>query len=295
MRQLQIMTGIRRFSLILLFFAAVALGQPAGGSPPAAKLIEQRIKNLRSLADDVRAVETRKLALEIRGLSNAGDELNLALDLSNYATEGDFGRDTLHEVAVTIADGIRKLGASAPNGAFDELARLVHYEGVDVALDVALDVTSDDPRFRNALAQLDAVDKIRQQAGFTLQDLSGRSWSLKHLQGKVVLVNFWATWCPPCRKEMPDLETLYRRWSSHGLVVLAVSDDEEAKIRSFIAAQKYTYPILLDPEGVVNKRFLIQGIPKTLVYDRTGKLTAQSSDMRTMGQFEEMLKRAGLK
>ena len=66
------------------------------------------------------------------------------------------------------------------------------------------------------------------------------------------------------------------------------------KVRPFIAAQKYTCPILLDPGGAINKRFLVQGIPKSLVYDRTGKLVAQSPDMRTMTQFLEMLKRAGL-
>ena len=93
---------------------------------------------------------------------------------------------------------------------------------------------------------------------------------------------------------MPDLETLHHRFSDKGLVILAISDEDDAKVRPFIAAQKYTYPILLDPAGAVNKRFLIQGIPKTLVFDRNGKLVAQSSDMRTLGQFLEMLKQAGL-
>ena len=93
---------------------------------------------------------------------------------------------------------------------------------------------------------------------------------------------------------MPDLETLHHRFSDQGLVILAISDEEAGKVRPFIAAQKYTYAILLDPESAVNKRFLIQGIPKTLVFNREGKLVAQSSDMRTMGQFADMLKQAGL-
>ena len=137
------------------------------------------------------------------------------------------------------------------------------------------------------------MDKTRQQASFTLKDL-GKEWDLKQLRGQVVLVNFWATWCPPCRKEMPDLETLHHKFADKGLVILAISDEEGSKVQPFIAEQKYTYPVLLDPGGAVNKRFLIQGIPKTVVYDRSGKLVAQSSDMRTMGQFREMLKRAGL-
>jgi len=110
----------------------------------------------------------------------------------------------------------------------------------------------------------------------------------------VVLVNFWATWCPPCRKEMPDLEMLYRQFKDQGLVILAISDEVESKVRPFVAEQKVTYPILLDPGRKVNDLFQIEGIPKTFVYDRSGKLVAQSIDMRTRRQFLEMLAQAGL-
>lgn len=89
-------------------------------------------------------------------------------------------------------------------------------------------------------------------------------------------------------------QALYQRFSAKGLAVLAISDEDQAKVRPFIAAQKYRYPILLDPGGNINRRFLIQGIPKSLVYDHTGKLVAQSPDMRTMSQFLDMLRRTGL-
>jgi peroxiredoxin len=269
--------------LALLVIPGAMFGAQQAGS--SAKSLEQRIHKLRSLPDDVRAVETRNLATEIRALGNHNEELTVALDLSNFATEGDFGRDTLKDVAETIIEAIRKV-PNSPDTAFDELARLMHYEHADVRLE--------DPRLARAMARLDAVDQTRQQADFTLTDTGGKSWTLKQLQGKVVLVNFWATWCPPCRKEMPDLESLHNRFAREGLVVLAISEEEDAKVRPFIAARKYSYPILLDPAGIVNKRFLIQGIPKTLVFDRKGKLVAQSSDMRTMHQFLEMLEQAGL-
>ena len=276
-----------RYSLPALLCAVAALAQQspsvAGSSP--AKAIGDRIHNLRSLADDVRAVETKNLALEIRALPSPEEELTLALSLSNYATEGDFGRDTLHDVALTVADAAAKAPADSEL-AYPELARLVHYEGVELKLT--------DPKFQKEIAALEATDKIRRQSDFTLNDLKGKSWTLKQLQGQVVLVNFWATWCPPCRKEMPDLEALHKRFAAKGLVILAISDEEAAKVRPFIAEQKYTYPILLDPASLMNKRFLIQGIPKSLVYDRTGKLVAQSSDMRTMNQFLAMLKQAGI-
>jgi peroxiredoxin len=125
--------------------------------------------------------------------------------------------------------------------------------------------------------------------------LQGKSWTLKDLRGKVVVVNFWATWCPPCRKEMPDLDALYQQFKDQGLIILAISDEEVAKVQPFIEQRKISYPILLDPGRKVNDLFEVEGIPKSFVYDRDGKLVAQSIDMRTRGQFLEMLGRAGLK
>lgn len=272
---------VTAFWLLLL----AAAGQQQLDSKDPAKAIEQQIHGLRALPDDVRAASTRQLAIRIREVSSPAEKLGLALSLSGLSTEGDFGRDTLQEVANTLTEAIRQ---ARPNeDAYAELARLVHYEHVNASLD--------DPKFAAAMAKLDDDDRIRQDADFSLKDLSGKKWELRQLRGKVVLVNFWATWCPPCRKEMPDLEKIYHQFSKQGLVVLAISDEKAAKVNPFIAAGKYDYPILLDPGRAVHERFRIQGIPKTLVYDRSGKLVAQSSDMRTMGQFREMLNQAGLR
>jgi thiol-disulfide isomerase/thioredoxin len=171
--------------------------------------------------------------------------------------------------------------------AYSELARLAHYEHVPVSVN--------DPAFTAALEKMAEDDRIRQEADFTLRDLEGTPWALKQLHGKVVLVNFWATWCPPCRKEMPDLEKLHQRFGPKGLVILAISDENSDKVTPYIAQGKYTYPILLDPGRAVNERFRIEGIPKSLVYDRTGRLVAQAPDMRTMHQFLGMLAQAGLR
>ena len=111
----------------------------------------------------------------------------------------------------------------------------------------------------------------------------------------MVLVNFWATWCPPCRKELPDLEALYARFKGRGLVVLGISDEDVAKVQPFVAQNKMTYPILLDPGRKVNALFAVQGIPRTFIYDRSGKLAAQAIDMRTQRQFLELLGRAGMR
>ena len=255
------------------------------------KPIAEQIRGLRALPDDVRPHVTKNLAIEIRQLPVTPNKLRLANSLAMLSTEGDFGHDMLQEVATTLAAALREQPLPAKQGQpprpYVELAELVRYEHVEATLD--------DPQFTAAISKIEADNVRREQADFTLAELGGKTWTLKEQRGKVVLLNFWATWCPPCRKEMPDLETLYRQFKDRGLVILAVSDEDAGKVRPFIAEQKVTYPILLDPGRKVNELFQIEGIPKTFVYDRNGKLVAQSIDMRTRRQFLEMLAQAGLK
>jgi peroxiredoxin len=166
------------------------------------------------------------------------------------------------------------------------LASLVRYEHLEVSVD--------SPAYRAAMAKLEEADRSRLSLDFALSDMKGGKWSMQDLRGKVVLVNFWATWCPPCRREMPDMEGLYQRFGPRGLVILAISDEDSAKVQPFIAEHKYSYPILLDPGRTVNKLFGVEGIPKSFLYGRDGKLVAQAIDRRTERQFLEMLKLAGL-
>jgi peroxiredoxin len=256
------------------------------------KPIVDQIRTLRKLDDATRARTTKDLALQIRALPVTANKLQLAGALSNLSTEGDFGRDTLQEVTKTLADALREQPPARgkqgePDSLYVELASLVRYEHMQAK--------SDDPQFADAMARLEADDAKRQNADFTLTDLQGKSWHLRDLRGKVVLVNFWATWCPPCRKEMPDLQALYDKYKDNGLVVLSISDEETAKVAPFIAEKKISYPVLLDPGRKVNDAFIVDGIPKSFVYDRNGKLVAQSIDMRTRGQFQEMLAQAELR
>ena len=280
------------------FFFACALVRPLNSHAADEKIawsdqekpIVEQLRGLRKLPDDVRARTTKELALQIRQLPVTPNKLRLAGALANLSTEGDFGHDTLQEVANTLAAALRQQPQPGKNGEPDslyvELASLVRYEHVQASLDT--------PQFAAAMAKLEADDAKRQQADFTLTDLQGKTWNLKDQRGKVVLLNFWATWCPPCRKEMPDLEALYSRFKDKGLVVLAISDEDSAKVSPFLAQRNITYPVLLDPGRKVHEQLEIEGIPKSFVYDRNGKLVAQSIDMRTQRQFLEMLAQAGL-
>jgi peroxiredoxin len=246
--------------------------------------IEDRLHHLRDLPDAERVKVTGELALEIRRLPATSKKKEaLAEHLAGLVTEGDPGQDTLQEVATTLAEALREGG---PASAYTALAQLVRYEHVRTSVD--------DPQFAAAMKNLEANDQNRQHADFTLTDLNGMKWNLRALAGKVVLVNFWATWCPPCRKELPDLNALYERFGARGLVILAISDEEAAKVKPFVARQSLTYPVLLDPGRKVNDMFHVEGIPKSFVYGRDGKLVAEAIDMRTRRQFLAMLQSAGL-
>jgi peroxiredoxin len=93
---------------------------------------------------------------------------------------------------------------------------------------------------------------------------------------------------------MPDLQALYDQYKDQGFVVLAIDDEEAAKVSPFVVERNISYPVLLDPGRKVNEAFVVEGIPKSFVYDRDGNLVAQSIDMRTRSQFQQMLAQAGL-
>ncbi|HXX16194.1 MAG TPA: TlpA disulfide reductase family protein [Candidatus Eremiobacteraceae bacterium] len=254
------------------------------------KPILEKIRTLRKLDQEERARTTKQLALQIRQLPAGINKVRLANMLANLSTEGDFGHDMLQEVATTLQAALREAPVpatpSGPPAPYVELAQLVRYEHVQAAMDV--------PQYAAAVAKLEADDARNQHANFSLLDLSGKRWTLQNLHGNVVLVNFWATWCPPCRSEMPDLQALYEQFKNQGFIVLAISDEPDTKVTPFIEQFHYTYPILLDPDRKVHEAFGVEGIPKSFVYDREGNLVTQSIDMRTKRQFLEMLAHAGL-
>jgi thiol-disulfide isomerase/thioredoxin len=108
---------------------------------------------------------------------------------------------------------------------------------------------------------------------FVLPRLDGSVQKLSNYRGKIVLVNMWATWCPPCIEEMPLLDGLEKTYGPRGLVVLGLAGDEEpGRVRSFLEKNPVSFDVLLDVGGEVGTRYGITGYPETFVVDREGRL-----------------------
>lgn len=106
---------------------------------------------------------------------------------------------------------------------------------------------------------------------FTLPSLAGEPMTLSDLPGQVVLVNIWATWCPPCRAEMPAIETVYQRYRDQGFTVLAVNQMEpQAAVADFVQELGLTFPIVLDSRGSVSQLYRVQAVPTTFFVGRDG-------------------------
>jgi len=122
-------------------------------------------------------------------------------------------------------------------------------------------------------ANVQIYDQPVSPQGFTLPFLNGGSASLSSFRGKVVILNFWATWCPPCRAEMPSMEVLYQRFKNQGLEMLAVNLQEDAgTVRQFIQSHRYTFPVMLNIDGRIGSLYGVRGIPTSFIIDRRGMI-----------------------
>ncbi len=108
---------------------------------------------------------------------------------------------------------------------------------------------------------------------FSLQTRDGKTLSLEDLRGEVVMINFWATWCGPCRQEMPLLEQIYQRYSGLGFTLLGVNVEEHsADADRFLAETPVSFPILFDPNNEVSKQYGVRAMPSTVIVDRQGNV-----------------------
>ncbi len=281
---------MRCFNCVLLFVSLLAVPSVLPGQAAQSSVIKQ-LDGLRAVPDAQRPAATTKIANDIRTLPAGLPKLKLADELSHLVTEGDPGRETLQAVADTLAQALKETPQpAAKNGtpamAYMDLAKLARYEGTTTDLK--------DAQMDKADQILAANDADVEKADFTLKDLNGKKVTLSALRGKIVLVNFWATWCPPCQKEMQDLDLIYTHYQPEGLAILSLSSENPFTIGSYLNNKNYHPPVLLDDGGKVAKEFHVDSLPRSFVFDREGKLVAEAIDMRTQRQFFMMLAKAGL-
>jgi cytochrome c biogenesis protein CcmG/thiol:disulfide interchange protein DsbE len=125
---------------------------------------------------------------------------------------------------------------------------------------------------------------------FTLDTLDGRRVSLSDYEGSIVLVNLWATWCEPCRTEVPDIEAAYRAHQDEGFVVLGVDLQEPAEtVKPFVNQFGITYPVLLDAKGEVMKAYRGLGLPMSVIVGQDGVIRVRHTGVLTAAQLDEYL------
>jgi thiol-disulfide isomerase/thioredoxin len=142
--------------------------------------------------------------------------------------------------------------------------------------------------------QLEPAPKVGHLApDFVLKDLDGNTIRLSDLRGKMVFINFWATWCPPCRAEMPEIEAVHQEYKDKGVVVLGVDISEpESTVRQYVQQGGFSWPIVLDSTGKVARDYQIAAIPTSFFLDREGVIRAVNVGAMTSRAMEEKLAEA---
>ena len=144
--------------------------------------------------------------------------------------------------------------------------------------------------------QFSPVTPLIAAPDFTLEDMDGESYKLHDYRGKVVLVNFWATWCPPCRKEMPALEALYKKLGGDSFAVLAVNQWEDPDhVFAYTGELNVfpTFPILFDPESKISADYGVKGLPTSFLIDKKGRLAYRAVGGRAFDhpEVERLIRR----
>jgi cytochrome c biogenesis protein CcmG/thiol:disulfide interchange protein DsbE len=122
---------------------------------------------------------------------------------------------------------------------------------------------------------------------FTYTDINGKNLSLSGLRGKVVILDFWATWCPPCKMEIPGFVQLQKQYEKEGLMVVGIALDTEEKVKNFAKEYGINYPLAIGDQSITQAYGGIQGIPTTFIIDKTGCIVGQHVGYRPKEVFEQ--------
>lgn len=139
------------------------------------------------------------------------------------------------------------------------------------------------------------VEVGREAPDFTLPDLEGNQVALSDHRGEVVLINFWATWCPPCRVEMPDMEAVYREHRDEGFEILGVDQREPKElVEEFVTDRGFSWIFLLDEDFDVSQEYSATSIPRSILVDRDGTVAHVWRGTLTRSQLEQQLAHLGI-
>lgn len=130
---------------------------------------------------------------------------------------------------------------------------------------------------------------------FEVASLDGKKVKLSSFKGHPVLIDFWATWCPPCREGLPITNKMHERFKAQGLQVLAISNEDVKTVKDFIETNKYSMPTFIDSDGDSEKAYQIQGIPTTVVIDAEGKVSSYTMGLEPEENVLAALRKAGIK
>ena len=136
--------------------------------------------------------------------------------------------------------------------------------------------------------RINPIKGTKKAPDFSLTDLNGKGVEIKQFKGKIIFLNFWATWCGPCKEEMPSMEALHQQLKEKNFVMLTISVDYEGikPVQEFINKQRYTFPVLLDPKGETLDLFEVKGIPTTFLIDKKGKMIGKAIGPRDWKSIE---------
>lgn len=136
------------------------------------------------------------------------------------------------------------------------------------------------------------TQKLTKLPSFKLKDLKGNVYTNEDFKNKILLIDFWATWCPPCRKEIPSFINLYKKYKDQGLEIIGISLDQDMnKVRNFVKEKGITYTVLIGNKNVAQDFGGIQGIPTTFIVDRKGTIVFKQVGLAPEEKFEAEIKK----